>query len=92
MVGNWKKEVCATQPDEIQIIASNVYMERRNIVEKQSEATEQQTSYTYWECESREIGISDYNLIKALGEVKVEDAIDDAIDSYTIQLIEEGVL
>lgn len=85
MIGSWKKEICAMRPDELQIIAPNVYMERKNIIEKQSDEDD---PYTYWECDAREIGVSDYSLIVALGQVKVDEAIDD----YTMQLIEEGVL
>jgi len=88
MVGNWKQETCAIQPDEIQIIADGIYMQRKNIREVVREAIEGQEGYTSWECDSREISVTDYNILKELENVQV----DDAIDAYTMQLIEEGVL
>lgn len=92
MVGNWKKEICAVQPDELQVIADGLYMERKNIHEVQHEPTEGMDAYISWESDSREISISDYNLIKALEDINVEDAVEEAIDAYTLQLIEEGLL
>lgn len=88
MIGTWKKEICATQPVELQVIAPNLYMERKNIHKVEHEANEGQDAYISWESDSREISMSDYNLLNSLKETK----IDDAIDAYTMQLIEEGVL
>ena len=84
----WKEERCSTQPEELQNIGSGLYMQRRNIEEEHHEATEEQEAYTDWVCESREITVSEYQMIKAIEEIDTQDAIDD----YTQQLIEEGLL
>lgn len=86
----WKQEICATQPDELQLISPNTYIERRNIEEVEHEADEVtgMEAYTDWKCESREISVSEYQMLKSI------EAIDtaEAIDSYTLQLMEEGLL
>jgi hypothetical protein len=37
---------------------------------------------------SREITVSEYHMLEAIGEIDTQKAVDD----YTIQLMEEGVL
>lgn len=88
MIGNWKKETLSEKPSELQLIASGIYMERKNIHEVYHEGDELQDGYTAWECDSRDISVSDYNLLKSFESIRV----DEAIDNYTLQLIEEGVI
>lgn len=86
----WTEERCAEQPQELQLIASDTYMQRRNIEKVEHEADEQAgtEAYTEWVCESREITVSEYEMLKSIEEIDTTQAIDE----YTMQLIEEGVL
>lgn len=52
------------------------------------EATEDTPAYTDYECQSREITVSEYQMLRSIEEINTEKAIDE----YTLQLIEEGVL
>lgn len=45
-------------------------------------------AYTDYECESREISVSEYEMIKSVEQINTDKAIED----YTLQLMEEGVL
>lgn len=87
---NWQEEHCATQPDELQKIAPGLYVQRRNITEVTHEADEEMATdaYTEWVCECREITESEYNLLQSVEEIDTAKAIDE----YTLQLMEEGVL
>ncbi len=84
----WKEEHCSTRPDKKQIVAEGVLIERRNIREVHHEATDDMLGYDEWVCESREIAMADYQIIKAVEEIDTNAAI----DAYTEQLIEEGLL
>ncbi len=87
---DWTQERCSSQPDELQVIAPGVYMQRRNIEEVAHEADEAAGTegYTEWVCESREITESEYHMLKSIEEIDTSAAIDE----YTLQLMEEGVL
>ena len=83
----WTAEVCASQPDELQTIADGLYMQRRNIEEV--EATDEDgNTYTRYECECREITASEYAMLESIEEIDTTAAIDE----YTLELIEEGIL
>lgn len=84
----WKQERCASQPDELQRVSNDTYIQRRDIREVNHEAVEGQEAYTDWECESREISVSEYEMLKSVEEINTQKAIDD----YTEQLMEEGIL
>lgn len=84
----WSKERCSQQPEELELVAPDVYIQRRNIVAVHHEATEDMAAYTDYECESREIGVSEYEMLKSIEAIDNQKAIDD----YTAQLMEEGVL
>ena len=84
----WKEERCATQPDELQIIAPGVYMQRRNITEVEHEATEDMPAYTDYSCECREITVSEYEMLQSIANINS----DKAIEAYTLELMEEGSL
>ena len=46
----WKEERCSTQPEELELIAPGVYMQRRNIEVVEHEATEEMAAYTDYVC------------------------------------------
>ena len=51
----WTKERCSEEPQELQLVADGIYIQRKNIEEVKHEATEGMEAYTDWECDSREI-------------------------------------
>lgn len=86
----WKQERCTQRPEELQLIAPEIYIERRDIVEV-THAADQTTgteAYNEWVCESREITKDEYNMIKSISEIDTQKAIDE----YTAELMEEGLL
>lgn len=86
----WSEERCAQRPEELQVIAPGLYMQRRNIQEVSHEADETpgKDAYAEYVCESREITESEYAMLESIEQINTEKAI----DAYTMQLIEEGVL
>lgn len=84
----WKEERCSTQPKELEVIADGVLMQRRNIEAVEHEATEEMPAYTDYVCESREITVSEYEMLKSIEGINT----DKAIEEYTLQLMEEGVI
>lgn len=84
----WKEERCSTQPKELEVIAPGVFMQRRNIKSVEHEATEEMAAYTDYVCECREITESEYEMLKSIESINT----DRAIEEYTLQLMEEGVI
>lgn len=84
----WKKERCSEKPRELQIAAPGIYIERKNIEEVEHEAAGGMDACTDYECDSREISFEEYQMLKSIEEIDTQRAIDD----YTMQLVEEGVL
>lgn len=84
----WKQERCANRPDEVQTIAPGTLIQRKDIREVTHPATDEQPEYTDYECMSREITTSEYEMLRSIEEIDNTKAI----DAYTMQLIEEGVL
>lgn len=84
----WKEEHCSTRPDEVQTIGDGLLIQRRNIRAVNHEADDIMPAYDEWVCECREISVSDYQMLKSIEEIDT----DAAIDAYTMQLIEEGLL
>lgn len=84
----WKEERCAEQPSELQLISPETYIQRRNIEEEHHEATEDMEAYTDYICESRIITVSEYEFLRSIEEIDSSAAI----DKYTEELLEEGVL
>ena len=64
------------------------YIQRKNIEAVEHEATDEQEAYTDYECDSREITMSEYQMLESIEEIDTAKAIDE----YTLQLIEEGVI
>ena len=85
-----KEERCAQRPSELQLVSPDTYIQRRNIVEEEHEADEEAgiEAYTDFKCESRTISVSEYEMIKSINDHDTQAAIDE----YTEQLIEEGLL
>ena len=84
----WTKESCSSQPPEVQAIAPGLLMQRRDIQKVEHEALDGMEAYTTWDCECREITVSEYNMLRSIEAIDTSKALDD----YTMQLIEEGVL
>lgn len=84
----WKREHCSSRPDELQTIAPGLYIQRPDIEQVTHEETDDEPGYTEWVCMSREITVSEYEMLQSITEIDTGKAIDD----YTMQLIEEGVL
>ena len=87
---DWTQERCSERPDELQVIAPGLFMQRRNIqkVEHEADETAGLEAYTEYVCESREITESEYAMLESIEQISTEKAI----DAFTMQLIEEGVL
>ena len=83
----WTKERCSEEPQELQLVADGIYIQRKNIEKVQHEATEGMEAYTDWECDSREITVSEYQMLESIKQINTDKAIDD----YTAQLIEEQI-
>lgn len=88
----WTEERCSTKPEELQLVAPNLYIQRRNIAEQVHEETEEMPAYTDYVCESREITESEYEMLQSIGEIQTKKSVNEAIDEYTLQLMEEGLL
>ena len=52
------------------------------------EATDERDAYTDYECMSREISFSEYNMLKSIEQIST----DKAIEEYTLKLMEEGAI
>ena len=87
---DWTQERCYERPDELQVIAPGLFMQRRNIqkVEHEADETAGLEAYTEYVCESREITESEYAMLGSIEQINT----DKAIDEYTLRLMEEGVL
>ena len=85
---DWKKEVSRQKPEPLELVATGTYIERKNIKEVEHEKTEWQDAYTDYECVSREISVSEYNMLKSIQEIDSQKAV----DAYTLQLMKEGVI
>jgi len=48
--------------------------------------------YTDYVCESREITESELEMIKSIEEIDTTKAVNSAIDEYTMQLMEGGII
>lgn len=88
----WTTERCAAEPAALQLVGPDLYIQRRNIHAVERPAIGEEAAYTDYECESREITESEYEMLQSIGEIQTEKAVNAAIDEYTMQLIEEGVL
>ena len=84
----WTVERCEKEPQELQLVSPDTYIQRKNIKKVEHKATEDMPAYTDYECMSREITVSEYQMLESITQISNEKAIDE----YTLQLIEEGVL
>lgn len=84
----WSKERCSEKPEELQLVAPDTYIERKHIVAVEHKETENMPAYTDYECMSREISVSEYNMLMSIAEINTNEAI----DTYTEELIKEGLI
>lgn len=86
----WKEEHCQLQPDEIQNLGRGKIMQRQNIrkVEHEADEISGMPAFTEWVCDAREMTADEYQMLQSITEINTQKAIDD----YTEQLIEEGIL
>lgn len=73
-------------------MAPNLYIQRRNITEQEHEEKDGMAAYTDFVCESREISVGEYEMLKSIEAIKTDEAVTAAIDEYTMQLMEGGLL
>ena len=87
---NWTKEVCGNElPEELQLVSPDTYIQRNNIRYVAGTFTmDEQGMGDHYECFSRFITVDEYNNLSEIKNMKAEEAI----DAYTLQLIEEGLL
>ena len=85
----WKEERLASRPEELQLIAQpDLYIQRRNIREEHHEETDNMPEYTDYVCDSREITESELAMLESIEEIDTNKAIDE----YTLQLMEGGII
>ena len=84
----WKEERCSMQPNELEVIADGMLMQRRNVRAVFHESMGEREAFTDYMCESREITVSEYEMLNRIDDINT----DKAIDAYTQQLIEEGLI
>lgn len=86
----WKPEENTRKPEELQVIGDALLMQRRNIEQKERSMDygEGEETQQYYSCECRELTVSEYMMLQSIEEIDASKAI----DAYTMQLIEEGVL
>lgn len=85
----WKEERLASRPEELQLIAQpDLYIQRRNIREEHHDETDNMPEYTDYVCDSREITESELAMLESIEEIDTNKAIDE----YTLQLMEGGVI
>lgn len=53
---------------------------------------DQAAAYTDFVCDSREISVGEYEMLKSIEEIRTDEAVTAAIDEYTMQLMEGGLL
>lgn len=82
----WTTEYNTEQPSILQEIAPDTYIQRKNIHQETTEIGN--NTITNWISDSRKISKNEYNMLNAITEIDTDKAIDD----YTLQLIEEGII
>ena len=88
----WTEERCAERPEELQLVAPNIFIQRRNITEQHHVEKDGMEKFTDFVCESREITESELAMLQSFEEIQTEKEVENAIDKYTAELIQEGVL
>lgn len=82
----WKPEYNTEKPDELSLVSSSTYIQRKDI--HQVEISDGYTNHLQWYSLSRFLTKDELLMLEAVAEVRT----DAAIDEYTLQLIEEGIL
>lgn len=88
----WKLEVCGQDmPQELELVSPDTYIQRDLIQlvtpEEDGERGEGAVG-AHYECYSRFITVAEYNQLNAIEQIETNQAIDE----YTMALIEEGIL
>lgn len=91
-MNGWREEHCFTVPDEYQELGGGRVMVRKNIRQASHEEAEGRPAFTEWVCECMEMDEGSYKAMVLAKEYKTEDDVVRAIDDYTQELIEGGVL
>ena len=73
-------------------MAPNIFIQRRNITEQHHVEKDGMEKFTDFVCESREITESELAMLQSFEEIQTEKEVENAIDKYTAELIQEGVL
>ena len=73
-------------------MAPNIFIQRRNITEQHHVEKDGMEKFTDFVCESREITESELAMLQSFEEIQTEKEVENAIDQYTAELIQEGVL
>lgn len=85
---NWVEDICSEEPNELTEGSQTSYIQRRNIHKVTIPAIDDMPAYDQWISEARTITKDEYNMLQSIKEIGTDEAIDD----YTLQLIEEGLL
>lgn len=84
---DWKTEVCGdTMPQELDLVSPDTYIQRKDI--HLVPADFERGTEEHYECLRRFITVAEYNNLKAIEDFRT----DEAIDAYTLSLIEGGIL
>ena len=83
-----QEERCAHEPKEIEEISADAIIQRKNIKKVEHEAYGGTDAYTEYTCMSRILTKSEYHMLKSIEEIDEQKAV----DAYTLQLMEEGVI
>lgn len=86
----WEEERCTSQPLELQEVSESTYIQRKDIQEVTEEVDGEEVNY--WSCLARFISKSDYQNLKAIEEIDTSEAVASAIDDYTCELLEGGII
>ena len=73
-------------------MAPDTFIQRRNIQQEEHPERDGMAAYTDYVCESREISVGEYEMLKSIEEIRTDEAVTAAIDEYTMQLMEGGLL
>lgn len=85
---DWKEERCVREPKEIEEITADAIIQRKDIKKVEHEASRGMDAYTEYTCMSRILTKSEYHMLKSIEEIDAQKAV----DAYTLQLMEEGVI
>lgn len=83
---DWTREYCFRRPPEVEDVDKDSVIVRTDIVEEEVETPEGKEKR--WSCLSRIMTRSEHLMLEDIKNIDVSRAIDE----YTLQLIEEGII